>query len=310
MDLKHAETLATISDIIQCKYEGPADHQVLGFNEIHKVRPGDVVFVDHPKYYDKALNSAATTIIINKEVSCPDGKGLIFSDDPCADFNRLTRHFHPTTYLHAQISESATIHPSSIVEPGVIIGDQVIIGKQCIIHAGTVIKDHSRIGDRVIIHANAVIGADAFYYKKRDWGYDKMHSCGHVVLEDDVEIGALSSIDRGVTGDTTIKKGTKIDNHVQVGHDTVIGEQCLIAAHCGIAGATILEDKVTLWGQVGITSGITIGEGAVVLAKSGVSKSLLAGVTYFGSPAEPIREKYKELAALRRLPDLMQKLKK
>ena len=309
MDLKKPETLENISNFIACQFAGNPSHQITGFNEIHKVRKGDVVFVDHPKYYDKALESAATTIIINKEVACPDGKGLIFSEDPCADFNKLTRHFKPYEVINSEISPSSVIHPSSIIEPGVIIGNHVKIGKQCLIHSGVVIHDHTEIGDYVIIHANTVLGADAFYYKKRDWGYDKMHTCGHVVIEENVEIGALCTIDKGVTGDTRIKKGTKIDNQVQVGHDTVIGNDCLIAAHSGIAGATIIEDNVTLWGQAGITSGVTIGEGAVISAKSGVSKSLPGGVTYAGVPAEPIRNKYKEMAALRKLPELINTLK-
>lgn len=310
MDLKHPYSLSDIAELIDCKYVGDANHPISGFNEIHKVRKGDVVFVDHPKYYDKALESDATTIIINKDVECPPGKGLIFSEDPCSDFNKLTRHFHPYEVINAAISPSALIHPSTIIEPNVIIGDHVKIGKQCMIHPGVVIHDNTIIGDHVIIHANTVLGADAFYYKKIDNKYDKMHTCGHVVLEDFVEIGALSTIDKGITGDTRIKKGTKIDNHVQVGHDTVIGENCLIAAHCGIAGATIIEDEVTLWGQVGVSSGLTIGKGAVLLATSGVSKSLKGGITYFGAPAEPIRQKYRELAAMRKLPDILSNLSK
>ncbi len=310
MNLARPFHLKDIAQLIDCEFSGDPDHLIKGFNEIHKVREGDVVFVDHPKYYDKALESAATTIIINKQVDCPEGKGLIFSEDPCADFNKLTRHFHPYNTINAIISESAVIHPSTTLEPNVIIGDHVRIGKQCLIHPGVVIHDHTVIGDHVIIHANTVLGADAFYYKKRGSEYDKMHTCGNVVIEDHVEIGALTTIDKGITGDTRIKKGTKIDNHVQVGHDTVIGENCLIAAHCGIAGATIIEDEVTLWGQVGISSGITIGKGAILLATSGVSKSLEGNTTYFGAPAEPIRQKYRELAAMRRLPDLINTLSK
>lgn len=310
MDLKHPHSLQDIAQLIDCEFDGDPEHSITGFNEIHKVRRGDVVFVDHPKYYDKALESAATTIIINKKVSCPKGKGLIFSDDPCKDFNTLTRHFHPYEVINAAISPSALIHPSSIIEPNVIIGDHVKIGKQCLIHPGVVIHDHTIIGDHVIIHANTVLGADAFYYKKRENIYDKLHTCGNVVIEDNVEIGALSTIDKGVTGDTRIKKGTKIDNHVQIGHDTVIGENCLIAAHCGIAGATIVEDEVTLWGQCGVSSGITIGKGAVLLATSAASKSLEGGITYFGAPAEPIRQKYKELAAMRKLPEIISNLNK
>ena len=214
MDLASPLSLQEISLFIECEFSGDPNHMISGFNEIHKVRKGDVVFVDHPKYYDKALKSAATTIIINKQVDCPPGKGLIFSEDPCADFNKLTRHFHPYKTINTTISDSAIIHSSTILEPNVIIGDNVRIGKQCLIHPGVVIHDHTIIGDHVIIHANTVLGADAFYYKKRGSKYDKMHTCGNVVIEDNVEIGALSTIDKGVTGDTRIKKGSKIDNHV------------------------------------------------------------------------------------------------
>jgi UDP-3-O-[3-hydroxymyristoyl] glucosamine N-acyltransferase len=310
VDLKKPYSLKDIARLIDCEYEGDSDHVISGFNEIHKVRNGDVVFVDHPKYYDKALKSDATTIIINKKLPCPAGKGLIFSEDPCRDFNTLTRHFHPYEIINSAISPSASIHPSTIIEPNVIIGDHVKIGKQCLIHPGVVIHDNTQIGNHVIIHANTVLGADAFYYKKVDNKYTKMHTCGNVVIEDYVEIGALSTIDKGITGDTRIKQGTKIDNHVQVGHDTVIGENCLIAAHCGIAGATIIEDDVTLWGQVGISSGLTIGKGATLLAKSGVGKSLEGGITYFGAPAKPFRQKFRELAALGKLPSILSDLNK
>ena len=134
-------------------------------------------------------------------------------------------------------------------------------------------------------------------------------SGGRVVIEDNVGIGALCTIDKGVTGDTTIKEGTKIDNQVHIGHDTVIGRKCLIAAQTGIAGWVIIEDEVTIWGQVGTTSGITIGSKAVLLAQSGVSKSLEGSKVYFGSPAEESREKLKQLAYVRRIPEIFEKLK-
>ena len=137
-----------------------------------------------------------------------------------------------------------------------------------------------------------------------------MISGGRVVIEDNVDIGASCTIDRGVTGDTTIKEGSKLDNQIQIGHDTVIGKKCLIASHTGIAGCTVLEDEVTLWGQVGVISGINIGKKAVVLAQSGVGRSLEGGKTYFGSPAEEAREKMKQLAYIKQVPFLMEKMKK
>ena len=145
------------------------------------------------------------------------------------------------------------------------------------------------------------MGADAFYYKNRPEGFDQLISGGSVVLEDNVDLGASCTIDRGVTGNTTIKKGTKLDNQVHVGHDTVIGEKCLIASQTGIAGCVVIEDEVTIWGQVGTNSGITIGKGAVILGQTGVTKSVEGGKSYFGTPVSESREKLKELAGIRRI---------
>lgn len=304
------QTLHSISELIGARFVGSADFPVLGINEIHVVEPGDLVFVDHPKYYDKALNSRATVILINKEVACPDGKGLIISEDPFRDFNKLTAHFRPFRQSNSSVSDSAKIGEGTIIQPNVFIGHNVVIGDNCIINANVAIYDNCVIGDNVIIHSGTVLGADAFYYQKRTDKLDKLLSGGRVIIEDDVEIGALCTIDKGVSGDTRIRKGSKLDNQVQVGHDTVIGERCLIASQTGIAGCVIIEDEVTLWGQVGVTSAATIGEKAVVLAQTGVAKSLAGGKTYFGSPAEEAREKLKQLANVRRIPDILNKLEK
>jgi UDP-3-O-[3-hydroxymyristoyl] glucosamine N-acyltransferase len=168
--------------------------------------------------------------------------------------------------------------------------------------------DHTEIGDNVIIHANTVIGSDAFYFKRRPEGYDKMVSCGRVIIHDDVEIGASCTVDKGVSGDTIIGKGTKIDNQVHIGHDSVIGKNCLFAAQVGIAGVVTIEDDVILWGQVGVQKDLTIGKGAVVLGQSGIPKSLEGGKTYFGSPVQEAREKMRELAFVKQLPGIIEKL--
>ena len=294
-------TLEQIATIINAKYVAAEDFPVLGMNEIHVVRAGDIVFVDHPKYYEKALHSKATIVLINKEVECPEGKALLISDDPFRDFNKLTDFFKPFQKATALIAPSARIGENTVVQPGTFVGNNVVIGNNCRIHSNVSIYDDCVIGDNVTIHAGTVLGADAFYYKKRPEGFDKLKSGGRVVIEDNVDLGALCTIDRGVTGDTTIKKGTKIDNQVHIGHDTVVGEKCLIASQTGIAGCVVIENEVTIWGQVGITSGITIGEKAVILAQSGISKSLEGGQTYFGYPAGEAREKYKEMSALKQL---------
>lgn len=301
MKFPNTQNLEDIAQIIQCDYVGDPHFPVMGLNEIHVVEPGDIVFVDHPKYYDKALQSAATIILINKEVECPVGKALLISDDPFRDFNKISNHFRPFQKSIVTIASTAQIGENTIIQPNVFIGNHVKIGNNCIIHPNVTIYDHTVIGNNVIIHANTVLGADAFYYKKRPEGFDQLVSCGNVVIEDDVTLGACCTIDKGVTASTTIGKGTKIDNQVQVGHDTIIGKKCLIAAQVGIAGCVIIEDEVTLWGQAGTTSAITIGEKAVIQAQSGVSKSLAGGKVYFGSPADEVRIKLKEMATIRKL---------
>ena len=300
--------LKDLADFLGCSYVGGPDFLVQGINEIHVVEPGDLVFVDHPKYYDKALNSAATTILINKEVACPQGKALIISDDPFRDFNKIAAKHKPFIAAAAQVSATAKIGEGTIIQPGAFVGEDVSIGKNCLIHANVVIGSRTTIGNNVIIHAGTVLGGDAFYYKKRPEGFDKLLSSGDISIENNVEIGANCTIDRGVTGTTTIGAGTKIDNLVQIGHDTRIGKKCLFASQVGIAGCVVIEDEVTLWGQVGVTSGITIGAKAVVYAQSGVSKGLAGGKSYFGSPAEEARRKYREMAALKALPEIIENM--
>lgn len=306
MKFSTPQSLQDIAAIIRASYVGDPMFPVTGMNEIHVVTPGDIVFVDHPKYYEKALNSAATIVLINKKVPCPKGKALLISDDPFRDFNLLSKHFKPFIPAQANIATSAQIGEHTLIQPQAFIGNYVTIGKHCVIHPNVVIYDHSIIGDHVIIHAGTVIGADAFYYKNRDEGHDKLVSTGTVSIENHVEIGALCTIDKGVTGITTIGAGTKLDNQVHIGHDTVIGKHCLIASQTGVAGCVIIEDRVTLWGQVGTTSGITIGEKAVVMGQTGVTKSIPGGKSYFGTPVQESREQLKQLAQLKQLPKLFQ----
>ena len=309
MNFLQPQALKEIASLIQCEYVGDPNFEVLGMNEIHVVSAGDIVFVDHPKYYDKALASKATVVLINKKVECPEGKALLISDDPFRDFNKLTAHFKPFQASHKAISDSAKIGMGTTIQPNCFIGNNVVIGLNSIIHANVSIFDDTIIGDNVVIQSGTVLGGNAFYYKKRPEGYDQLQSCGRVVIENDVHIGASCTIDRGVTGDTTIGVGSKLDNLIQVGHDTLIGKNCLIASQTGIAGCCVIEDDVTLWGQVGTTSGITIGAKAVVLGQTGVTKSIEGGKTYFGTPIEEARTKLKELAFVRKLPEIIQELK-
>jgi len=301
-------SLKEIAAIIQAKFIGNESHLITGFNEIHRVEAGDVVFVDHPKYYDKALSSAATTIIINKEVDCPSGKALILHPEPFTAFNTLTRHFNPLSYSNANISPTAKIGNNVTIMPGCFIGNNVIIGDNTVLHPNVVIYDQCEIGNNVTIHANTTIGSHAFYFKKRSDAFEQLQTVGRVLIKDHVHIGSNCTIDKGVTSDTIIGKGSILDNQVHVGHDTTIGEMCLFAAQVGIAGACTIGNKVTMWGQVGISSGITIEDGAVILAQSGLGENVSAGQTYFGTPAGKAKEKMRELFATKQLPDLIKKL--
>ncbi len=309
MQLTPTLSLKQVAELIDAEYLGDPDFRISGLNEIHMVQAGDLTFVDHPKYYAKALHSNATTIIINKKVECPEGKVLIFHDDPFAAYVSLVKKFRPFIPATAMVSDSAEIGAGTIIQPGAFIGNHVKIGNNCLIHPNVSIYDHMVIGNNVIIQSGTVIGADAYYFQRKPAGYRKMESCGRVILEDNVEIGANCCIDKGVSGDTVIGFGTKTDNHIQVGHDTHIGKHCLIGAHAAIAGVTRIEDDVILWGRVAVNKDIVVGKGAVVLATSAVDKSLEGNKVYFGTPAIEARRAWRELAAVRQLPEIIEKLR-
>lgn len=308
MKLEDVKTIKEIADFLGCTFKGDENHLVTGLNEIHRVEKGDLVFVDHPKYYEKAVKSKATTILVDKVIDFPAGKGLIISNHPFDDYNKLTKHFCPFQPFEKNIGDNTVIDKSAIIYPNVTIGNNVKIGENVILFPGTVIMDRTIIDDNVIVGANSVIGSLAFYYKRKDAGYEQMHTCGNVHLKKNVEIGALCTIDAGVSATTTIGEGTKIDNQVHIGHDTIIGKNCLLAANVGISGCAELKDNVTFWGQVGCISDVVIGENVIVLAQSGISKSLAPNKTYFGSPAKSVRLMYREMAALRKLPEILENL--
>lgn len=311
MKLDKAVPVKWIAEFTGATLVGDDTQMATGLNEIHKVMPGDITFVDYEKYYRASVNSAATIIIINKEVPCPEGKTLLVHPEPFTAYVNLTKHFRPFEPANKMISDTATIGDGTQIQPGVFVGNNVKIGSNCLIHPNVTIYDHTVIGDNVVIHAGTVLGADAFYFKRRkdrESQYDKLYSCGRVIIEDDVEIGACCTIDKGVSGDTIIGMGTKLDNHIHIGHGAVIGRNCLFAAQVGIGGKAIIQDEVILWGQVGVSKDLTIGKGAIVYAQSGVPQSIEGGKTYFGSPVEDARYKMKELNWIKRIPEMWEKL--
>lgn len=305
--------ITDIARLIGAELIGNANGTATGINEIHKVEQGDLVFVDHPKYYQKCIQSAATYIIINQPTDFPPHKALLLVAEPFEAYLAIVNHFQPMQPVTASMGIGSSAGENTIIMHGAVIGNNVQIGENCVIYPNAVIMDHTVIGNNVIIQAGTVIGADAFYYNKkmdRPVYFKKMQSCGRVVIEDFVEIGANCTIDRGVTADTVVGAGTKMDNLVHIGHDVTIGKNCLLAGQVGIAGATVLEDEVILWGQVGVNKTITIGKGAEIMAQSGVSNSLPAGGKYFGAPAEDAMNKKREFVWIKRIPELWEKVMK
>lgn len=326
MKLRQNTTLKAVADILGCEYIGNPAHIISGFNEIHLVEKGDATFTDVAKYYEKALTSAATTIIINQKVEAPEGKALLIHNEPFTAYNILTEHFQPRfafdTAAEPSLGKNVKIGRNVVFGENVLIGDNVeighnttigsnvTIGNDCLIYANVFIADETVIGNEVCINAGCVIGGEGFYFKSRANSKEKLLSKGRVVIHDHVDIGANCTIDKGISGDTTIGEWSKLDSLIQVGHDTVIGKRCLIAAQVGIAGVVIIEDDVMIWGQAGINKDLVIGKGAIILGKTGVMSSLPGGKKYLGMIANEHREVLRQEVAIRHLPDFMAKVKK
>ena len=312
MKLPAPVSVQWLSEFTNATIIGNEQNFITGINEIHQVENGDIVFVDHPKYYAACLQSAATCILINsKEVELPAGKTLLYCEAPFDAYAKIIHHFKPFKISTESISSDLKVGAATVIMPHVFIGANVQIGDRCILHPGVTILDDTIIGDDVVIQANTVIGSDAFYYntkKNRPAWYVKMPSCGRVIIEDKAEIGASCTIDRGVSGDTIIGMGSKLDNMVHIGHDTQLEANCLIAAQVGIAGGVKIKAGVTLWGQVGVSKTLTIGENAVVLGKSGVVSSIDGNKTYLGFPAEDASVKRREYVWIKRIPALWKKI--
>jgi len=306
----------TVSQIIEIMNSevtvtGDLNNLFSGINEIHSVEPGDISFVDHPKYYDKVLNSKAIAVIINKNVDPPNGKTLFICDDPLICFLKIVQHFVKFHPQNTAIHPSAIIGEGTVVQPNVFIGEHVTIGKNCIIHANVSIYANTEIGNNVTIHSNSTIGGDACYFQKRETGWIKLTSGGSTKIEDDVEIGCNCCIDKGISGITFIGKGTKFDNQVQVGHDAHIGAHCFLGAQCGISGCTFIDDFCSMWAKSGVNKGLYIAKNTTLLAMSALDKSVPEeGAVFFGIPADEARKKWKEMVYIKKLPEFISSFEK
>lgn len=312
MKFENPVSLKWIAELVSAELIGNTEAFATGINEIHRVESGDLVFVDHPKYYEKCINSNASFIIINKQVEVPQGKALLITDNPFEAYCKIVQHFRPFLPAQSMVSNTAIVGEGTFIFHSAFIGHNVTIGKNCIIHPHVSIMPYCTIGDNVVIQNGTVIGSDAFYYnakKDREVWYKRMPSCGRVVVESDVEIGANCTIDRGVSHDTVIGRGTKLDNLIHIGHDTVIGKNCLFAAGTVVAGVADIGNGVTVWGQCVINKTLSIGDNATLLARTGVGSSIEGNKIYWGAPAQEAGLVKRELVWIKRIPEMWEKLK-
>ncbi len=306
------------------------DRRITGIAVLDRAAPDDLVFLDKPKYLPAFVASKAGACLTTKHYAAqaPEQTIVLCVREPYRAYVEVTKKLYPNALRPSSLFEldvgstRACIHPSARVENGVtvdphavigpraeigagtligagaVIGPMVRIGRQCVIGANTCVTN-TLIGDRVVVHPSCAIGQDGFGYLSTEAGHRKVLQVGRVIIQDDVEIGAGTTIDRGGNRDTVIGEGTKIDNLVQVGHNVSIGRNCIIVAQCGISGSVTLEDGVVLGGQVGLSDNVRIGEGAMIGAKSGVLSDIAPGERWFGYPARPSREFFRSIAILR-----------
>ena len=310
---------------------GNANAMLTGFAHAAEAKPGDLTFAENAEFFAAAENSAATAIIAGKEFSSAKkivirvanarigfAKALaIFFPEP-----KFAAGIHPTTVIaksakidftahigpHCVVGERVNIRANCVLQSGNSIGDDSVLGDETNLFPNVTIYPRSQIGQRVRIHAGSVIGADGYGYVLDAGVHRKVPQVGNVVIGDDVEIGANVTIDRGALGATTIGRGTKIDNLVQIAHNVVIGENCIVIAQVGIAGSTKLGNYVILAGQVGVAGHLKIGNHVTVGAQSGLMYDIPDGEKWMGTPARPDRDFKRQFISLQHLPDLLKKI--
>lgn len=330
-----AFTAAQVADHVSGRVEGDAGRELTGVAPVEDAGPSDLTFVVADSYVPALLQSRPGAALVPGELDVsPDGTVLIRVDDAQAAFARAVRLFHPapsyepgvaaTAVLgeevelgedvsvgeHVVIGDGASIGAGTRIGHNTVLGPGVELGRACEIAGGCTIETGSRLGDRVVLHPGARVGTEGYGWVFSDEpGARKMPQVGGCILEDDVEIGANTTIDRGTLDDTVIGAGTKIDNLVHVGHNVRIGRDCMIVAQVGLAGSTRVGDRVQMAGQAGISGHLTIGDDARVAAQAGVIGDVPEGKTYSGYPARPHKKAMKASAALFRLPDLLRRVR-
>lgn len=326
-------TVDEIGRLVHGEVIGDGTVQIRGVSSIEEAQEGSLVLAENPAYLRRAQASSASCILARKGAE-PSRKSLILVDNPKAAFARVLWLYHPPKTMPAGVHPSAvigeevelgaqvavgpfvaignrvTVGDRVVVGPGCVIGDECVIGEDTVFHGRVTLYDRTRVGKRVIIHAGVVIGADGFGFVSQGGEHVKIPQVGHVSIEDDVEIGANTCIDRATLGRTVVGRGVKIDNMVQIGHNVQIGEGSLLCALVGIGGSSTVGAGCTLAGQVGIADHVSVGDRVMIGAQAGVppGKQLRDGEIVLGSPARPFQETKQQLAALGRLPDLLKEV--
>ncbi|MBD3225807.1 MAG: UDP-3-O-(3-hydroxymyristoyl)glucosamine N-acyltransferase [Caldithrix sp.] len=324
--------LYEIAELLDGELHGPNDLEIQGVSKIDEAGTGDISFISNPKYRKFLSQTKASAVILNKN-SEPTDLPHIFVDDAYVGFVLLLKAFSPKAHDYIRgISERADVHHSTqvgenvhigpftyigpdvtigkntIIYPGSVILKKVSIGEKCLIYPNVSIREECEIGNRVIIQNGAVVGSDGFGFAPKGKEYIKIPQLGKVIVEDDVEVGANVTIDRATLGATIIKKGTKLDNLVQIAHNVVVGENSVVAAQSGIAGSSKIGQHAVIGGQVGVSGHITLGDNVTVAAQSGISKSVEDGMVLFGTPALPLTRQKRIDVSLRHLPELVKKI--
>jgi UDP-3-O-[3-hydroxymyristoyl] glucosamine N-acyltransferase len=325
-------TLGRLAEALDARLDRDPERIVTGVAPLESAGPGHISFLADSRYCAAARRSRAGAFLAPADVSDLPAPALRCREPREALIDLLTL-FYPSAAVvpgvdaSAVVAPDAQVHPSAsigaltVIESGAVIGPnvrlhplvyigaRVEVGEASVLYPHVVVREGIRLGRRVIIHGGAVIGADGFGYVFQGSTHRKIPQVGGVIIEDDVEIGANATIDRATLGDTLIRRGTKIDNLVQVGHNVEIGEHAILVAQVGVSGSCRLGTQVVLAGQVGVADHVTIGDGVIVGAQSGVANNLKAGETYFGYPARPAAEARRINAALSRLPELLKKFR-
>jgi UDP-3-O-[3-hydroxymyristoyl] glucosamine N-acyltransferase len=328
-------TLGELAESLQCRLEGDAAIEIVRVAGIEQAQAGDVTFVDNPRYVPHLASTHASAVIVAEDLAVPAGArfAVLRSRKAYVDFARAVALFLPSSApakgvdaLSAiapdarigggvsigpfvTIGAGASIGARTVLYPHVAVGPGARIGDDCVIHSQCSIRERAVVGDRVILHDGVVVGSEGFgFAKQADGTHLKIPQGAGVVIEDDVEIGANSTIDRPAVGETRVQAGTKIDNLVHIAHGVSVGRRVLLAAQVGISGSAVVEDDVILAGQVGVAGHLRIGKGAMATAQSGIPNSIEAGAYVSGSPAVPHREWLKASASYRQLPALRKRV--